>query len=137
MIVYDTGQGRKAGRKEVSKPENKVKSVKHVHNIVDADLDEEPIVFEEPVVEKKPKKKVKKKSVNDKVDKVDKSIKQKSGVDTVSVIDKSSEPTDIRLFLKKHPNSAYDFVLQYFTKKQINDAIKIGRIIKKGNTLRI
>ena len=52
-------------------------------------------------------------------------------------VDRSSEPTDIRAFLRKHPRCEYDFALKYFTKKQINDAIKIGKIIKKGNILKI
>ena len=53
------------------------------------------------------------------------------------VVDRSLEPTDIRQFLRKHPRSDYDFVLKYFTKKQINDALKIGKIIKKGNILKL
>lgn len=53
------------------------------------------------------------------------------------IIDRSSEPTEIRAFLRKHPRCEYDFALKYFTKKQINDAIKIGKIIKKGNILKI
>ena len=53
------------------------------------------------------------------------------------IIDRSSEPTEIRAFLRKHPRCEYGFALKYFTKKQINDAIKIGKIIKKGNILKI
>ena len=53
------------------------------------------------------------------------------------VIDRSLEPTDIRQFLRKHPRSDYDFVLKYFTKKQINDALRIGKIIKKGSILKL
>lgn len=53
------------------------------------------------------------------------------------IIDRSVEPTEIRAFLRKHPRCEYDFALKYFTKKQINDAIKIGKIIKKGNILKI
>lgn len=53
------------------------------------------------------------------------------------IIDRTSEPTEIRAFLRKHPRCEYDFALKYFTKKQINDAIKIGKIIKKGNILKI
>ena len=45
--------------------------------------------------------------------------------------------TDIRQFLRKHPRCEYEFALKYFTKKQINDAIKIGKIVKKGNILKI
>ena len=47
------------------------------------------------------------------------------------------EPTDLRAFLRKHPRSEMDFVLKYFTKKQINDALRVGKIIKKGSILRI
>lgn len=53
------------------------------------------------------------------------------------IIDRSAEPTEIRAFLRKHPRCEYEFALKYFTKKQINDAIKIGKIIKKGNILKI
>lgn len=53
------------------------------------------------------------------------------------IIDRTSEPTEIRAFLRKHPRCEYDFALKYFAKKQINDAIKIGKIIKKGNILKI
>ena len=52
------------------------------------------------------------------------------------VVDRSAEPTDLRQFLRKHPNCEYEFALKYFTKKQIQDALKMGKIVKKGNTLR-
>lgn len=60
-----------------------------------------------------------------------------NNVPASEIIDRSAEPTDIRAFLRKHPRCDYDFALKYFTKKQINDAIKIGKIIKKGNILKI
>ena len=50
--------------------------------------------------------------------------------------DRSSEPTDIRAFVRKHPRCEVQFALKFFTKKQIDDAVRLGRIIKKGNTLR-
>lgn len=53
------------------------------------------------------------------------------------VVDRESEPTDIRQFVRKHPHCEYEFALKYFTKKQINDAVRIGKIIKKGNILKI
>lgn len=56
---------------------------------------------------------------------------------TQPVVDRSTEPTDIRAFLRKHPRCEYKFALNYFTKKQIDDAIRIGKIIKKGNILKI
>lgn len=52
-------------------------------------------------------------------------------------IDRSAEPTDLRQFLRKYPRSSMDFVSKYFTKKQINDALRQGKIIKRGNTLRL
>lgn len=52
------------------------------------------------------------------------------------VVDRSSEPTDIRAFVRKHPRCDVQFALKFFTKKQIDDAVRLGRIIKKGNTLR-
>lgn len=52
------------------------------------------------------------------------------------IIDRSSEPTDIRAFVRKHPRCDIQFALNYFTKKQIDDAVRLGRIIKKGNILR-
>ncbi len=54
-----------------------------------------------------------------------------------TAVDRSLEPTDLREFLRKHPRSEYSYVLQYFTKKQINDAIRKGTVIKKGNILRL
>lgn len=48
-----------------------------------------------------------------------------------------SEPTDLRQFLRKHPNSDINYVMQYFTKKQIEQAIKLGKIAKRGNKLRL
>lgn len=56
-------------------------------------------------------------------------------VEQVSV-NKDSEPTDIRAFVRKYPRCEVSFALQYFTKKQIDDAVKLGRIIRKGNILR-
>jgi hypothetical protein len=53
------------------------------------------------------------------------------------VIDRSAEPTDIRAFLRKHPRCEYSFALKYFTKNQIDTAIKVGKVIKKGNILKI
>ena len=52
-------------------------------------------------------------------------------------INREEEPTDLRKFLRKHPRCDMSFALQYFSKKEINDAIKIGKIIKKDGKLRI
>ena len=53
------------------------------------------------------------------------------------VLNKEAEPTDLRAFLRKHNKCELEFLEQYFTKKQINDALKIGKIIKKGNKIRL
>ena len=58
--------------------------------------------------------------------------KEKTGV-----LNKEAEPTDLRAFLRKHNKCELEFLEQYFTKKQINDALKIGKIIKKGNKIRL
>ena len=47
------------------------------------------------------------------------------------------EPKDLKQFLRKHPRCDYSFALQYFSEKEIKQAIKTGKIIKRGNTLRI
>lgn len=52
-------------------------------------------------------------------------------------IEREEEPTDIRQFVRKHPRCDIAFARQYFTKKQIEDAIKIGKIVKKGNILKL
>lgn len=44
-------------------------------------------------------------------------------------------PNDIRSFLKKYPNSDYDLVLKYFSKKEIEKQIKLGRVFKKKGKL--
>jgi hypothetical protein len=46
-------------------------------------------------------------------------------------------PTDLRAFLRAHPRCDYSLALQYFSEKEIKDLIKRGKVIKKGNTLRI
>lgn len=46
-------------------------------------------------------------------------------------------PTDLREFLRKYPHSEIDFVLKYFTKKQVQTALMTGKVIKKGNKLHI
>lgn len=52
-----------------------------------------------------------------------------------TVIDRSAEPTDLRQFVRKHPRCSIQFALQYFTKKQIDTEVRLGRVIhdkKKG-----
>lgn len=58
-------------------------------------------------------------------------------VQQTGVFNREAEPTDLRAFLRKHNKCDIEFLEQYFTKKQINDALKIGKIIKKGNKIRL
>ncbi len=50
---------------------------------------------------------------------------------------REEEPTNIIEFLRKHPNSDVSYVLKYFSKKEIQNNLISGRIIKKGNKVRI
>lgn len=45
------------------------------------------------------------------------------------------EPTDIVAFLKKHPKSDISFVLKYFSRKDIDKAMRLGRVFKRKNKL--
>ncbi len=47
------------------------------------------------------------------------------------------EKHDLRLFLRHHPRCEYSLVSQYFSKKEIQDNITRGKIIKRGKTLRL
>lgn len=46
-------------------------------------------------------------------------------------------PSDIRVFLKQHPNSEISYVSQFYPMKEINKQIKLGRIYKKKGKLLI
>lgn len=48
---------------------------------------------------------------------------------------KEDEPKDLIQFIRKHPRCEVSFALQYFSKKEIEKNIMMGRIIKKGNKL--
>lgn len=52
-------------------------------------------------------------------------------------IDRSAEPTDIRAFVRAHPHCSHAELSKYFTKKAIQKALMLGKIIKKGNTYQI
>lgn len=56
-------------------------------------------------------------------------------VQTSSVIE--PEPTNLRDFLRKHPHSDLNFVLKYFSRKEVQKALALGQVIKKGNKLHI
>lgn len=48
-----------------------------------------------------------------------------------------NEPTELRAFLRKHPKCEMSIVLKYFSKKEVEQQIRMGKVIKRGNTLRI
>lgn len=52
-------------------------------------------------------------------------------------IDRSAEPTDIRAFVRAHPHCSDNDLTKYFTRKAIQKALMMGKIIKKGNTYQI
>lgn len=71
-------------------------------------------------------------------DKKEETISEKANSQQVQQQElKEQEPTDLRTFIRKHPRCDYDFATQYFTPKQIAMEIKKGRVIKKGNMLKI
>lgn len=44
-------------------------------------------------------------------------------------------PSDLREFLRQHPNSSVSYVMKYYTKKEIDKQIKMGRVYKKKGKL--
>lgn len=44
-------------------------------------------------------------------------------------------PQDIRAFLKKYPNSEISFVLKYYSSKEVNKQLMLGRIFKRKGKL--
>ena len=64
-------------------------------------------------------------------------ILEKSSTQKESLGTTDEEPKDLREFLRKHPNCEIATVYQYFTKKEVQKALLTGRVIKKGNKLRI
>lgn len=46
-------------------------------------------------------------------------------------------PRDLRQFLRKYPRCDIKFALKYFSKKEIDKAILIGKIVRRGNKLHI
>lgn len=57
------------------------------------------------------------------------------------VIDKEPSldevPRDLRQFLRKYPRCDIKFALKYFSKKEIDKAILIGKVVRRGNKLHI
>lgn len=50
---------------------------------------------------------------------------------------RDEEPKDLRSFLRKHPHCEMSVVYKYFTKKEVQNALLTGKIIKKGTQLHI
>lgn len=50
---------------------------------------------------------------------------------------RDEEPKDLRSFLRKHPHCEISVVYKYFTKKEVQNALLTGKVIKKGTQLHI
>lgn len=50
---------------------------------------------------------------------------------------RDEEPKDLRSFLRKHPHCEMSVVYKYFTKKEVQNALLTGKVIKKGTQLHI
>ena len=100
----------------------------------DIDVDDFEMDFDDDEEKPKKPKVVKEEQEKPKV------VEQKPKVDEPkqeTVEQKQEEPKDLREFIRKHPRCEYDFATQYFTPKQIAMEIKKGRVIKRGNLLKI
>ena len=49
----------------------------------------------------------------------------------------SEEPKDLRDFVKKHPNCDMSLALKYFSKREIDKQLSLGRVFKRKNKLLI
>lgn len=97
---------------------------------MDFDDDEKPKEKPKPVVEQKSKE-------QPKIIEEQKQEQPKPVIEEKPKEQKQYEPKDLREFIRKHPRCEYDFATQYFTPKQIAMEIKKGRVIKRGNLLKI
>lgn len=50
---------------------------------------------------------------------------------------RDEEPKDLRSFLRKHPHCEMSVIYKYFTKKEVQNALLAGKVIKKGTQLHI
>lgn len=50
---------------------------------------------------------------------------------------RDEEPKDLRSFLRKHPHCEMSVVYKYFTKKEVQNALLTGKVVKKGTQLHI
>lgn len=63
--------------------------------------------------------------------------------DSDDFLDEESEeytddvPSDLREFIKKYPNCEMSFALQYFSKREIDKQLSLGRVFKRKNRLLI
>ena len=71
------------------------------------------------------------------IEEIKEPLQQNEETKSIDKLDRDSEPKDLREFIRKHPRCEYDFATKYFTPKQIAMEIKKGRVIKKGNLLKI
>ena len=53
------------------------------------------------------------------------------------VVNREEEPKDLREFVRKHPRCEVSFALKYFSRKEIEKYLMMGKIIKKGTKLHI
>lgn len=72
-----------------------------------------------------------------KIDPVFIPVDKREVVSEITKTPKSDEPTDLILFLRKHPNCEVSFALEYIPRKEIEKNLKIGRVLKRGNKLRL
>lgn len=69
----------------------------------------------------------------------EKTIKQETPVQENTPVARAPSlqaPTDLRTFLRQHPNCKIEEVLKYFSKREVESEILKGRIIKRNGTLR-
>lgn len=52
-------------------------------------------------------------------------------------VNREEEPRELREFVRKHPRCEVSFALQYFSRKEIEKYLMMGKIIKKGTKLHI
>lgn len=50
---------------------------------------------------------------------------------------RDEEPKDLRSFLRKHPHCEMSVIYKYFTKKEVQNALLTGKVVKKGTQLHI
>lgn len=53
------------------------------------------------------------------------------------IVNREEEPKDLREFVRKHPRCEVSFALKYFSRKEIEKYLMMGKIIKKGTKLHI